>query len=298
GWYQSYPEIPGDGDWDIVLTSGLIDSGNDFGNYTTGTKSGHKFFDGNQDGLWNEGDERLAGWLIGIYQDGVLIAEGFTSDGTLHPLGYYEFSGLMPGDYVVCEVLKFNWVQTAPNATTDPSASCTGLPLPAGAGLGDTLAIYGHAITIESADNHTNNDFGNYLPPDEGCTPGFWQGGTGEPLWDGVADPLAADVTLALSTQVVYPLPVADVFYTDAEYNDIFGGTDTRTLLEIVGTGGGSDFENKAKRDMIAALLNSVDDEVNYPYSVNQIVHDFFVIGDYEAFHTKYGAANELGCPR
>jgi hypothetical protein len=87
-------------------------------------------------------------------------------------------------------------------------------------------------------------------------------------------------------------------FYADALYADIFGVVDGRTLLEIVGSGGGSNFEDKAKRDMIAALLNSVDAEVNYPYSVETILNDFFVVAGYEAFHTKYAAANELGGDR
>ena len=128
----------------------------------------------------------------------------------------------------------------------------------------------------------------------EGCTPGFWQGGNGINLWDEKTDTLAVAVTAALEGE---GMVLSDVFYTEAVFSDIFGGSDNRTLLEIVGIGGGPDFENKAKRDMIAALLNAVDGEVSYPYTVAQILADFNS-GDFEAFHAKYAAANELGCDR
>src|SRR5262245_36131761 len=63
-WFQSYPDIPGDGDWDIVLTSVQLDSGNDFGNFQQATKTGTKFHDHDADGVRDVGDEGLAGWVI------------------------------------------------------------------------------------------------------------------------------------------------------------------------------------------------------------------------------------------
>ncbi|MBN1191535.1 MAG: DUF11 domain-containing protein, partial [Dehalococcoidales bacterium] len=33
GWVQTFPDIPGDGDWDVTLTSGQKDRANHFGNY-------------------------------------------------------------------------------------------------------------------------------------------------------------------------------------------------------------------------------------------------------------------------
>ena len=62
GWSQSYPEIPGDGDWDITLTSGQVDTDNNFGNYQQATKSGYKFHDINADGVWDpDGVDNISG---------------------------------------------------------------------------------------------------------------------------------------------------------------------------------------------------------------------------------------------
>ncbi|MFV9673589.1 MAG: hypothetical protein ACNYZH_10215, partial [Acidimicrobiia bacterium] len=169
--------------------------------------------------------------------------------------------------------------------------------------VGDFPAC-GDWSVVNTADFVTNDTFSTGIsswtivfdiPCDEGLTPGFWQGGAGLPLWDEPADQLAIDVGLALFSE---GYGSGDPFYAGALYDDMFDEVDGRTLLEIVGSGGGSDFENKAKRDMIAALLNSVDVEVNYPYSVATILYDFFDVGDYVAFHTKYAAANELGGDR
>jgi hypothetical protein len=168
---------------------------------------------------------------------------------------------------------------------------------PAGYTFDATLVVPAPDMSLADPDVEIVTAFVN-RPPNEGCTPGFWQGGNGIELWNNPDDPLSDAVEAAL---VGYGLgsfdPLTEDFYTGAVFADIFGGTDTRTLLEIVGIGGGPDFEDKAKRDLIAALLNAVDAEINYPYTVAQILDDFFA-GDYEAFHARYGTANELGCDR
>src|SRR5262245_64390581 len=63
GWHQSYPDIPGDGDWDITLTSGQTDSGNDFGNFVNGSIHGFKFEDKDADGNFEtaDGDHAMSG---------------------------------------------------------------------------------------------------------------------------------------------------------------------------------------------------------------------------------------------
>ena len=60
GWTQSYPATEAcgaaAGGWGITLTSGQLDSGNDFGNWTTATKTGMKFNDLNGDGVKDAGE--------------------------------------------------------------------------------------------------------------------------------------------------------------------------------------------------------------------------------------------------
>ena len=50
-------------------TSGLVDSGNDFGNYRKATKTGTKFNDLNGDGAKDAGEPGLPGWTINAYVD-------------------------------------------------------------------------------------------------------------------------------------------------------------------------------------------------------------------------------------
>jgi hypothetical protein len=91
--------------------------------------------------------------------------------------------------------------------------------------------------------NITDDDSHSLTIPSQGCTPGFWQGGAGAPLWDGVDD--AAWVP----------------FTHDTIFNSFFSQTvDSRlagaTMFSLVQGGGGSDSALKAARDMVAAYLN------------------------------------------
>ena len=74
GWTQSFP---GNGTYAITLTSGQIDSANDFGNYQQATKTGEKFDDLSANGVKNSNDPGLSGWTILAFADngdGVLSA--------------------------------------------------------------------------------------------------------------------------------------------------------------------------------------------------------------------------------
>ena len=44
-------------------------NGNDFGNWTTATKSGHKFDDLDADGFWDAREPGLSGWTIYVDYD-------------------------------------------------------------------------------------------------------------------------------------------------------------------------------------------------------------------------------------
>jgi hypothetical protein len=89
--------------------------------------------------------------------------------------------------------------------------------------------------------------------PCEGCTPGFWQGGSGSVLWDddsvfdgGTGDP---------QWPGVLPQPFSD----DTYFNDFFtphNNLSGLTMYDLVSSGGGSDPVQKAARDLVAAYLN------------------------------------------
>ena len=125
-----------------TLTSGASDTGNDFGNYQQGTKSGIKFEDDNADGDKDAGEPGLAGWTIRAYVDdngdGVLQAGETTvadSDATGAD-GSVQLQ-LDPGKYVVCEVQ-----QAAGSSATRPTATCCAADLRPRDG--------GYAITVTS----------------------------------------------------------------------------------------------------------------------------------------------------
>ena len=86
------------------------------------------------------------------------------------------------------------------------------------------------------------------LIPVQGCTPGFWQGGAGAPLWNEPNDP-----------QWVYggTNPFIHTTLFNAFFNVV---TDPRldgyTMYQLVSSGGGSDPAIKSARDMVAAYLN------------------------------------------
>ena len=81
--------------------------GNDFGNYRPAVISGHKFDDGNVDGLPGSSEPGLAGWTLQLSN-----GEQQTSAAG----GGYAFS-VRPGTYSVQEILQDGWRQTSPGGT-------------------------------------------------------------------------------------------------------------------------------------------------------------------------------------
>jgi uncharacterized repeat protein (TIGR01451 family) len=84
--------------------------------------------------------------------------------------------------------------------------------------------------------------------PNEGCTPGFWQGGAGSQLWNQVNDP---QWTYGGTNPFIHTTLFNAYFnvLTDSRLNGL-------TMLDLVGTGGTSDSARRAARDMVAAYLN------------------------------------------
>jgi len=85
----------------VYLGSGAVYRG-DFGNMPTGNITGHKWYDLDMDGMYDTGEPGLPGWTIMIYGEDVTggIVDTSTVTG---PDGFYIFTGLYPGDYLISE---------------------------------------------------------------------------------------------------------------------------------------------------------------------------------------------------
>ena len=111
GWYATTPTMQ------VVDTRGLDPfnvTGIDFGNVQLGEISGFKWLDENMNGYEDGMEPKLANWTIvldGVLADGVTTVHKETVTG---PGGYYAFTGLLPGVYVVSEVLKDGWKNITP----------------------------------------------------------------------------------------------------------------------------------------------------------------------------------------
>jgi hypothetical protein len=142
----------------ITLTSGQVDSGNDFGNFRNATKSGTKFIDLNGDGDRDTGEPGLAGVQIHLFgTDGrgnpvhnhaTTVTDNPATTG-VNETGQYSISA-PPGTYTVCETVPIGYTQSFPSSGADCSVH-TGIP-----------GSKGYAITLTSGQLDSGNDFGNF----------------------------------------------------------------------------------------------------------------------------------------
>ncbi len=108
----------GNGVYTVVLASGQLITGRDFGNHqlVTAEIHGSKWNDLNGNGKWDTGEPALSG--VTVYLDannnGVLDAGEIST--TTAADGSYAFTGLAPGTYTVAEVVPAGWQQTYPTA--------------------------------------------------------------------------------------------------------------------------------------------------------------------------------------
>lgn len=135
-WTQKYPLS---GSWvvDLATADTLVDSIH-FGNYTQASFiNGRKFHDLDQDGVFNNADTVLSEWKI-VLED--TLGNDIDFDRT-DSVGEYSLYVFEPGRYVVREVNKSGWVQTAPSGES-------------------------YTIDIPNLNTTSNgNDFGNYYSP-------------------------------------------------------------------------------------------------------------------------------------
>lgn len=142
GWEQT---LPSEGSYSILVQSGTASTGNDFGNFQSGSISGTKYTDNLGDSSV-VGDAGLAGWVIKLFKGASLVSSMVTDEN-----GDYSFGSLSAGTYVVQESLKSGWIQTFPLAAgaaspvSDPNAGPRA-----------------YELVINSGTQTSDVDFGNF----------------------------------------------------------------------------------------------------------------------------------------
>ena len=160
GWIQTFPG--GLGFHAFTIDDGQELTDNDFGNkrIPLGYAFGFKWEDKDGDGVWDPDEPPLKDWEI-VLRDS---REHEIARTTTDEIGFYEFAGLAPDDYMVMETQQSGWVQTFP-----PSKL--------------------HEFTIEEDSLEGPNNFGNARP---GHTEGWkWEDRNGNGVWDSGEPPLA-----------------------------------------------------------------------------------------------------------
>jgi len=163
-----------------------------FGNFKFGKITGHKYNDLNGNGMFDEGEPGLAGWVIHFEVDWPFY---MTGKATTDENGYYEFTGLPPGVYDVWEEGQEGWVPTSPSE-----------------------------VTVEiQGDSHEVVDFLNFA---EGCVEGYKYEDVND---NGVYDPAVDrpiegwEITLAITTGVVGDPPMSAIMIIGETTTDADG---------------------------------------------------------------------------
>ena len=147
GWVCTYPNILGFQQVRISECNLNVTDVN-FGNFGLGRISGSKFEDVDGNGNWDIGEPTIGNWEI--------VLTGFDSNGNPVSMtrstrsldGFYVFTGIGPGTYIVSETLQDGWMQKYP-----------------GSGSYDITLTICHM-------KDTGNDFGNFkIPPSLGGGP-------------------------------------------------------------------------------------------------------------------------------
>ena len=93
-----------------------------------------------------------------------------------------------------------------------------------------------------------------FTNPAQGCSPGFWQGGDGSQLWDGVNDTVDWLSSGGQGTNpYVHTNKFNDFFITEPRFTLLDGVS----MMDLVSSGGGTNDYRKAARNVVAAYLNA-----------------------------------------
>ncbi len=163
GWFQSYPDADGncgeDSDGYVVtVLAGGVSTGNDFGNYRTGSIAGYKWHDANANGVFEDSEFGLNGWTIQLAgpQSGTSVTSG----------GTYQFTDLDPGTYTVTEVQQPGWAQSYPLGGAAHTVVVTSNAVMLGYGFGNV----GDSVISGEKWSDVN---GNAVWDEEESSPGF-----------------------------------------------------------------------------------------------------------------------------
>ncbi len=107
----------------LVTRSGADIGGADFANVRAASISGVKFEDVDGDGVRDDGEAGLAGWTIFLDANGNGSLDSGESYAVTDAEGAYRFDNLLPGNYVVAEVMRDGWMQTSPGVGTTGTVS-------------------------------------------------------------------------------------------------------------------------------------------------------------------------------
>ena len=106
GWVRTHPV---NGSYSFLYDPAQAIDGLDFGNrMATDGIHGMKFLDRDGDGIRDNDEPGIPGWII------ILEGEGLTRATETNEEGAYWFTGLMTGTYTISETLRPGWQQTAP----------------------------------------------------------------------------------------------------------------------------------------------------------------------------------------
>jgi hypothetical protein len=135
-----------------------------FGNVPLSTISGHKFYDKNLDGVWDEEEPGLSGWTIKL-QNNSLLWPGIWmtyATTTTDANGFYEFTDVKPnpGMYRIVEVKKSpEWVMTTSILMIDlqkPLEPTCGEDAITGKNIGNALMARVEGVTFQDFKPHDN----------------------------------------------------------------------------------------------------------------------------------------------
>src|SRR5439155_72292 len=130
------------GGFKLTVTSSGTSAGNDFRSEERRVGKEGKSQEPNANGMKNVGNEVVANWYIEVYTDAVIPV--FAASDTTTSLEFCRVL-LRPGDYLVCEVLKSLYTQSAPSGT-----DCSGI---------SGVAAGGFKLTVTSSGTSAGNDF-------------------------------------------------------------------------------------------------------------------------------------------
>ena len=235
------------------------------------------------DGIQDAGESGIEDVIVNLLDGDGVVLNSTTTDSS----GYYEFTGLEAGTYVV-EISPDNflpggvlegWYATLQDAGTDDAVDSDG----------DLDTHRSGPVTLDTGEHNPTNDFGFFRTPaidiekyvkplvgpsgGEGLTPGFWKQSQHLDAWVG--------------------------FSPSDSYEAIFGvdvPCSDPTLLQALWSGGGG--VNALLRHSTAALLNAAHPNVEYAFTQAEIiamVQSAFATGDYENVKDQFEAENERG---